>query len=561
MQKTARKSERMKKKKHIQFTVKQLSYVLIALYLVCLVPLFVIAKYDFPSSDDFSMALEAHLAWEETNSVVAAIAAGFSKAVKLYFTWTGYFTSSLLTTVSPATFGIQWYGFGAILVLVVLHISVIFFLHVLLQTVLHLDKYISRCAVIGVLFLMIQMMPQGEARVEAFYWYSGAGNYTLTFSLMLIYLSCLLLSIYGKTKKARNIALVFSCLSGFFTGGGNYMSALTAAILTAVLGMFLIMIRTGKMRTLLEEENPSYKKYSNEQDSYLIREKEKHVFLCGEWKWTLIIPMVFLFVGFFINCLAPGNVVRSEQTGGFGAIKSILISLYYTLDYTLDDWLNWAVILIFAVLAILFWNGMPSCRNDFTFQHPVIIFLLSYGVVSANVTPLVFAIGGLGAGRNQALFWMQFVLILMLFEWYLTGWFWRKTKGREQSNMSSDQIEESMACSLPKARDLGEESCRVLTFILVLWMGGSVMCIKVDPHYYSCTSATYDLVSGTARAYEEENERRLVILEDDSIEDAVLEQHEAKPSLLFYSDISVDEGGWDNFTMKYYFGKNSISSE
>ena len=87
------------------------------------------------------------------------------------------------------------------------------------------------------------------------------------------------------------------------------------------------------------------------------------------------------------------------------------------------------------------------------------------------------------------------------------------------------------------------------------------MCVKVDPDYYSFTSALEDLVNGDAAIYAAENEARLAILQDESQEDVLLVQHSVHPDLLFYSDVEENVDGWDNYTMRYYFGKNSVTGE
>ena len=506
----------------LKLTSRQLSYIMTALYLLCLLPLLAIARYDFPSSDDFSMALETHLTWEATGSFIATIAACAAETIDLYFTWTGYFTSSFLTSISPASFDIHLYWVSVVIVLAVLQASVALFLYVLLQKILHMDRYVRRCASAAVLFIMIQMMPQGSARVECFYWYSGAGNYTLTFSILLLYLTCFLLCIYAQTAGHRRLFLVLACICAFLTGGANYMSALTGAILTFLLGVILALIRTGQMQRWVGKE---------------------HFFSCGEWRLSLLIPMALFFCGFFLNCFAPGNAVRSEQTSGFGAVKSILISLYYTLDYCMDDWLNWSVLIVLAILGILFWVNMPASSTAMTFRHPVVIVLLGYGIVSANITPVLFATGNLGAGRNQGLFWMQFALTAVFTEWYLIGWLWRK-----------------LHCADVEYKG-NTGAGRTILFLSFLLFAGSCMCVKVDPDYYSFTSALEDLVNGDAAIYAAENEARLAILQDESQEDVLLVQHSVHPDLLFYSDVEENVDGWDNYTMRYYFGKNSVTGE
>lgn len=96
---------------------RRLSWVLLAVYLLMLVPVLWIGRYDAPSADDFSMGLGTRLVYEETGSVLAVLGKIVSETVRYYRTWIGYFTSCLFTTASPATFGDGWYWLTPVIVL------------------------------------------------------------------------------------------------------------------------------------------------------------------------------------------------------------------------------------------------------------------------------------------------------------------------------------------------------------------------------------------------------------------------------------------------------------
>ena len=530
---------------------------MLIVYLLLLIPLLLIAQFDFPSADDFSMALSARLAFAESGSVIAAIAAAIRKTYTLYMTWTGYYTSSLLTTISAATFGTEWYGINAIVVLVVLHISTGIFLYVLLERSLGMNRYARQCVTVAAWFLMVQMMPEGNARVEAFYWYSGAGNYTLTFSVMLLYISFLLLSEGAKTKGKRNFFRILACISGFLAGGANYMSALTGAVLTATLIILLVMNRTGKISSWLPEQ---------------------HIFRCVTWNGRMLVPMLCMLTGFLLNCAAPGNTVRGASSDGFGAGKAIAVSLWATLRYPLDEWMNWSWILLLLMLAILFWKttGETFRKGRVTFRHPIILAVFAYGIVSANVTPCYYAIGNIDAGRIQALFWMQFILASILTLWYLTGWlrFGRISPSGACAPSSSDESAAGQA-AFTERNDGPEEQMPRLSaresamfnpapmaaFLMVLFLGGSVLSTAVNPDYYTFTSAMQDLLNGSCTAYAQENAQRLAILEDDTIADAVLQRYDIRPDLLYYEDVDPDPDNWANVNMAEYFGKDSVRGE
>ncbi len=231
--------------------IRRIFFCLLAVYVLLLIPVLLIGRYDAPSADDFSMGLGTRLTYEATGSVQAVLGKVLSETARYYRTWIGYFTSCLFTTVSPATFGEKWYALTPVIILLALHAGVIVFLYALMEKALGMNRWVRRCMTVLMLFLMIQLMPEGSLRVEAFYWWSGAGNYTLTFAVGLLYLAFLLLAAYADRKKTRTLFLVLACVSGFFAGGGNYLSSLSWAIVTVLLGAALLLVRSGKLGEIL----------------------------------------------------------------------------------------------------------------------------------------------------------------------------------------------------------------------------------------------------------------------------------------------------------------------
>ena len=88
-------------------------------------------------------------------------------------------------------------------------------------------------------------------------------------------------------------------------------------------------------------------------------------------------------------------------------------------------------------------------------------------------------------------------------------------------------------------------------------MVGSVLSIKPEPEYYSCTSALHDIVSGRAAMYKQENSERLIILRDDSIKDAALTEYSVHPEMLFYMDVTPDSSEWINQATAIYYDKET----
>ena len=536
--------------------IRRLSHLLIVIYVLSLIPVLVIGKYDYPSADDFSMGLGTRLVYEATGSLLAVAGKILSETVRYYRTWIGYFTSCLFTTVSPATFGEAWYALTPAVIFLALHVGVAVFFYALMEKALGMNRYVRRCMTVLALFLMVQRMPEGSLRVEAFYWYSGAGNYTLTFSAGLLYLAFYVLSICGVRSKNRSLFLVLACIMGFLAGGGNYLSALSFAVVSVLFAVYLVKRKIGRL-----------------------------------------LPAAFYLCGFAVSCLSPGNRIRGGEAEGYGALKSILLSLYYTLSYPLNQWMNWAVLLILALAGVIFWmgfaeiefsganakadsaaasekaeetvrgaaapekagNGAQAVQLGFTAPFPAAV--LAYGIVSCVVTPALYAQGNMDAGRIQSTFWLHAVLVLLLLEWYLVGGLYRRfSKEQNASAVSCLQNAPAVSC----LRNASAASCLrngaggFVRAILLFFIVFSLLAVKGNPDFYTGTSAVSELLDGSAAQYGRENEERLRILKNPREQDAVLPRYTVQPNLLYFEDVSEDPDDWINQKMSEYYGKNSI---
>ena len=540
--------------------IRRLSHLLIVIYALSLIPVLVIGKYDYPSADDFSMGLGTRLVYEATGSLFAVAGKILSETARYYRTWIGYFTSCLFTTVSPATFGEAWYALTPAVILLALHVGVAVFFYALMEKALGINRHVRRCMTVLALFLMVQRMPEGSLRVEAFYWYSGAGNYTLTFSAGLLYLAFYVLSVCGVRRKNRSLFLVLACIMGFLAGGGNYLSALSFAVVSVLFAVYLVNMKTRQ------------------------GENSRMGRLCVIGR---LLPAAFYLCGFAVSCLSPGNRIRGGEAEGYGALKSILLSLYYTLSYPLNQWMNWAVLLILALAGVIFWMGFAEIEFpganagagsaaasekpeekvrgaaasetgsgaqavQLRFEAPFPAAVLAYGIVSCVVTPALYAQGNMDAGRIQSTFWLHAVLVLLLLEWYLVGGLYRRFS-KEQNASAASCLQNASAASCLR-NGAGGFVRAILLFFIVF----SLLAVKGNPDFYTGTSAVSELLDGSAAQYGRENEARLRILKNPGEQDVVLPRYTVQPNLLYFEDVSEDPGDWINQKMSEYYGKNSI---
>ncbi len=539
--------------------MRHLAVFFTAVYVLSLIPMLALSFYDFPSADDFSMALQPHLYFVETGNFFGTVIESLKKSWIVYSQYEGYFFSIILTCICPGVFGEGWYFLTPFIILGMLTFGVFYFFDALFVRMWKLDRDMSVTACMVTLILMVQCLPQGVMRAEAFYWYSGAINYTFTFGMAFFWLGLLIRSVYDEDAKARKRKVLWASFWGFWMGGANYMTALELAICSVLILFIFIMIKRGVFKFVVAgTEAP---------DS--AREKERYE--SKRKSFGLIwIPAVTNLVGFACSCLTPGNLVRSAETGHIGPVKSILLSIHSTFDMMTNDMLRWETLVALVLLAAVFWKMSESLKVRL--QHPFMFALFAFLLVSSNVVPPFFAVANIGAGRLRALAWMEYVLMLVLVVFYLTAWarqrledvYLRAEAKRTQAVRMDDvagteELKNHDTAMLNKniaGYGIGT-SMVIAVCIAFIFFGSAIMTIP-NMRYYCATSALSDLLDGSAATYKAENAERLRILNDDSVKDAALMEYSVHPELLFYEDVTPDKDEWINgATAKYYF-KDSV---
>lgn len=487
-------------------TPKRLSILLTIVYVGSLIPLLWIGWYNYPSADDYSIGSNCRQMWVESHNIFAVLWAGVTRSVEDWLHWMGYFTSNFLMAIPPSTFGERCYVLTVWIMLGMLTLSTWYLLKTIFVKVFKADKYISHCAIMLMLFVTVQCM---VGRVEAFYWYSGAANYMLVHSFSLFFYGLLISALHNEGKK-RKMRLAVAALLGFVVGGGNQMTALNVAIVLLVAIGFGIALK-------------KWKEYRG-----------------------LLVPICFFFVGFVLNVAAPGNWVRAAGVGGMNPIKAVMVSFYYCLDYCMDQWSGWPVALLIIVLIPLFWKMTQN--TEFDFRYPLIVVMFGYCLVSAMMTPPLFAVGNMEAARLQALTFTMYLLVLTLCVGYVTGWTrkkWQRLQGKE----------ELKACDCFSVSGIW-----CLIGCLIFFAVAAVVTVIPDAHYFSASSAMTDLLNGSAVKYGEELKMRMELYNSGE-KDVVVEPLAEQPVLLYFSDIKEDPEDWENKGLCRYYGIDSVRVE
>ena len=486
-------------------TVRRICILLAVLYILLLIPMLYIGIYDRASADDFSEGYTTYLTFMQTGSLMKTVGTAARHALHDYLNWMGYFSSTFIMALHPGVFAPALYGLTPLILIGSLTAGVLFLFETLFTKVFGTSRELSLCIALIVLIITTQNLPGAN---EAFYWFCGGSNYTLFYGLALIFLGLMLRLKYpaGSAKK-RAILCIITSLLGFFVGGGNYMTALCLAMVLAASPVFE-RITGSRGKTGRQKPDP-----------------------------VLIIPAAAFAAGFLMSCFAPGNSTRESISTGMGAVKAVLTSLYYFFDMCVDDWTGWAVIAGFILLTPFFIKAVQE--TDFSFKHPLLVFLFGYGLVSANVTPPLYAVGNIVAGRLQALFFMQYIPVMAVCWFYAVGYAVKRFGIRTEGS------------SIP-----GIRAALVLCLFICF---GSALCIKVDPYSFTSSAAAADIANGSAKRYAAALDERTHIMEAGAGQDLVFEPLPEEPYLLYFDDMMEDIEDWRNGAVARYYGLSSVS--
>jgi len=73
--------------------------------IVSLLPIMVLAFYNYPCADDFSASDTAYWVWNSTDSMLEVLEAAWENVVYNYHKWSGVYASVFWTSLQPGLFG------------------------------------------------------------------------------------------------------------------------------------------------------------------------------------------------------------------------------------------------------------------------------------------------------------------------------------------------------------------------------------------------------------------------------------------------------------------------
>lgn len=475
-------------------------FVLLIIVIVCiLLPMIVVAFFNFPCADDFTYGLWTHQAWESTHSILKTLNAAWERTRASWMGWQGSYSAIFLFSLQPGIFSENLYFLTTFIMLGSLFTGIAYFCDVLFH----------HCAggshiQVGIICLLLiasltQLLP---SPVEAFYWYNGSMYYTFFFGVSLVFYGKLILfsKLYEEKllSKRQICTRVFSLtLFSVFLGGANYVTALTTAILLA---SFFVLLLIGKKKTTI----------------------------------PLLIPIVCFFAGFAVNVLAPGNAVRQQYFTRMSPIRAIFLS-FVSAGQSIQNWTTLVLVAIIAFCIPVLYR--IAANSKFSFRYPFAVPVVSFCLFASMFTPTLYSQGGNAPARLVNIVFFAYVILAFLNVFYLLG---------------------SLARLLERnGVHLREYSVGLVLSIAILFFPAC----SFTQHTYTSSSALASLVYGGASEYHAAYLERYAIYTDDSVKDVVVSEFKVKPYVLFFSDVQSDPSDWRNTSVAAFYGKSSVTLE
>ena len=156
---------------------------LIILFLLSLIPIFMVAGVDCASGDDYNYGAGAHLAFISTGSVWAAILAAVTTTINTWHNWQGTWFDCFLFCLHPEVFSDSAYVIVPYIFVIMQVVCFSYFAwHFLKRHFGISGKYFLEISLIYLLFVF-QLVPSQKS---ACFWWVGSIHYAMPMCLALV---------------------------------------------------------------------------------------------------------------------------------------------------------------------------------------------------------------------------------------------------------------------------------------------------------------------------------------------------------------------------------------
>ena len=417
-------------------------------FLGSLIPLYLIALYNYPADDDFAFTLPAATAWVNTGSLWATLQAVVQKTVETYQSWQGDFVSTAFFGLCPMVFDIDLYFISSWFILTLLWVSVGYLVKEVTHHYLKAERSVFLITYAAVMVLVLQFMPSIGYSV---FWHNG-GQYTVAACTLMLTVGLLLRCNAPMTRGRSLFRGGMLALCGLMLGGSFYGPALGAIVLLSLVTLF------GWIKK-------------------------------APFRWHGLIACVFFAGAFAISAAAPGVDVRQGLNGDpLGLAQTLVTTTLDSFDLA-GGWLSPQLLAMLMLIVPVMWK--PLRESDHAFRQPFWVFVALYGLFAATLAPGIYTKAGYDTPRYMNAIYFYFLITTVGSVLYAQGAIIRYLERHMQR--------ESQGRWLQVSQGLGERFSVVYLLLCVglLAMGGFGYTIMNT----ASISATRSLVTGEAQQW------------------------------------------------------------
>lgn len=494
------------------------AWILAGIFLLSLIPLYVLGFFAHPSVDDYYYGAETARTWQEGGDLGAVIRQSWALMKNSYQSWQGNFLAIFLMRLQPGIFGEESYFWAPLILITSLAAGLIFFFYTALRRLVRAGRPAAAGMALAVSFCAIQFCYKPS---DSFYWFNGGIYYTFFFALSYCMLGLMILALKAEKKGSRLAALTGASLLAFLIGGGNYSTALSLAVLLAVLlgHSFLPSLKLKKL--------------------------------------PLLLPLLALLISLVISILAPGNALRQAAAGeGPGVIKALIYSFAYG-GYVLAEGMKLPLLILWLGLMPFLYR--LSRRVPGRYPMPLLVLLFSFGIFASQGTALFYAQGLRMPPRMSNIIYFNAYLFTGFNLFYFCGWLRRRCPGNMLERVSDGL--------------LSRESY-LKRYALVLLLAFAIGCLglwqvsegeKGQARFETqplSVSAAYSLLRGEARIYDRElTERASYLASQPEGASVTIPALSVYPQALTHSEVTEDPSDFKNEHLALFYHLGSVALE
>ncbi|MEG2928537.1 MAG: DUF6056 family protein [Oscillospiraceae bacterium] len=478
---------------------KMLCILLFIVFLLGVIPLIYIGRYNFPSVDDYASAFKVRGAMEEGYGAIGAV---LINVVRVHFRWQGTFLANLFIYATPALLNYRVYKLVPLFMYTIFFFGVMFFSKSVVRLVDKEDRYAYKILALGIIISSIQQVPVPS---EGFYWWTGSIMYTGCFCLQMVFLGCVFKCYFANTEgKIKWYTGMLMCLFSFILGGANYVTALMNC------GYMLLAI------------------------IYMIYQKSPKT------KWVVAV-FVCSALGLLVNVTAPGNFNRmtevdSQWEFSVYSIPAMILKCFQEGWDVMIKSFHINIVGFMAILVPVFY--VLTKKMKFNFKLPLAVTIFTFCIYCAQYAPGVFTNTGV-PGRMENVIFYTFILLIFFNVFYWTGYV--------QKNLMEKCI--SKAKLFPKKAHIVKLAAEHM-FIF----GMFAACLTAP----STDIAVKGLLDGTTQEYGTHMASLINQCMDENVKVPTVSAFKNRPLHLSFYILEPEENSWGASEMARHYGKEKI---